>query len=356
MSRLAIFTLILFLAGCGKPDEPEKETKLYFPPINGNEWKTLTPESLNWNTTELNSLYTFLSDNGTRAFIILIDGKIVIEKYWGNNILNTGPFDDSSMWYWASAGKSITAFLTGIAQQEDLLGIFDRTSDYLGTGWTSLPPLKENLITIRHQLTMSTGLDYNVADLDCTDASSLNYKADAGTQWYYHNAPYTLLEDVISEAAGESYNSFTDSRLEIKTGMSGTWLLSGDYNNIYYSTARDAARFGLLILNQGKWENDVIMSDTVYFNAMVNTSQELNLSYGYLWWLNGKESVIYPGLTIPVSISVAPAAPTDLFSALGKNGQFVNVIPSLSMVVIRMGEAPGSSLVPVTSQCFMGLL
>lgn len=348
MIRLAIFTLLLMLAGCKKQDDPPSGSKLYFPPVDGNEWKTINPESLKWKTDELNNLYSFLSENGTRAFIILRDGKIVVEQYWGNNILNTAPFDESSVWYWASAGKTITSFLTGIAQQEGLLSINDRTSDYLGMGWTSAPLLKENLITIRHQLTMTTGLDYNVADLDCTNPSCLLYKADAGTQWYYHNAPYTLLEDVIAEAAGTTYNSFTDSRLETKTGMNGTWLLSGDYNNVYYSTARDAARFGLLMLNKGAWGDDQILSDTTYFKDMINTSQELNLSYGYLLWLNGKSSVIYPGLTSPVGISVAPAAPADMYAAMGKNGQFVNILPSLNMVVVRMGEAPGTSLVPVT--------
>ncbi|MBE0675030.1 MAG: serine hydrolase [Bacteroidales bacterium] len=348
MARLAILILIIFLAGCKKTTDDPTGKRLYFPPVEGSEWKATSPESLDWNLSGLETLNDVLEGNGTRAFIILKDGKIVVEQYWGNNILNTAPFDESSVWYWASAGKTITAFLTGIAQQEGLLNINDRTTDYLGMGWTSAPLLKENIITIRHQLTMTTGLDYNVADLDCTNPSCLLYKADAGTQWYYHNAPYTLLEDVISEAAATDYNSFTDSRLEAKTGMSGTWLLSGDYNNVYYSTARDAARFGLLILNKGRWDKEDVLADTSYYRAMVNTSQDINLSYGYLWWLNGKSSVIYPGLTVPVGISVAPAAPADMFAAMGKNGQFINVIPSLNMVVVRMGEAPGTSLVPVT--------
>ena len=78
---------------------------------------------------------------------------------------------------------------------------------------------------------------------------------------------------------------------------------------------------------------------------MINTSQSLNPSYGYLWWLNGKESIIFPILSNSFNISMSDNAPTDLFAAMGKNGQFVEVIPSKNIVVIRMLIVP---LVPFT--------
>jgi len=74
---------------------------------------------------------------------------------------------------------------------------------------------------------------------------------------------------------------------------------------MYWSTARDAARFGLLLLNNGKWDDNSVVDDE-YFNAMINSSQSLSPSYGYLTWLNGKSSIILPGLatsfTIPFSV------------------------------------------------------
>lgn len=344
---LFAFLLIVGMVACSKNEDPEAiEGKLYFPPVGSSEWSTVSVDSLGWDITVLDDLYTFLEENGTRAFIILKDGKIVTEQYWGENILGTGSFMMSSQWYWASAGKSLTAFLVGIAQQEDLLNINDKTSDYLGLGWSSLSEEKENLITIRHHLTMTTGLDYTSGDLDCTDPECLHYKADAGEQWYYHNAAYTLLEGVVSAAGGQSYNSFTDQRLEAATGMNGTWIKSG-YRNIYYSTARDMARFGLLVLNKGKWSNIPVLKDQNYYTEMINTSQNLNLSYGYLWWLNGKSSIIIPGLTVPIKTMAAPKAPEDMFVAAGKNGQFIDVIPSENIVVVRMGEAPDEALVPI---------
>jgi CubicO group peptidase (beta-lactamase class C family) len=128
--------------------------------------------------------------------------------------------------------------------------------------------------------------------------------------------------------------------------MNGSWRQS-EYNNVYWSTPRDMARFGLLILNKGKWESQAVLGDQSYFTQMTTTSQSLNPSYGYLWWLNGKESIILPGLAISFDRSLAPDAPEDLFAGAGKNGQFVDIIPSRNMVVVRMGEAPDGSAVPI---------
>lgn len=342
--------LLLALTACNKEDDnnmpPTEEATDYFPPLYGNNWESTTPSELGWNTTKIDNLLSYLETNNTRAFIILKDGKIVIEEYFGNNILGTVPFDEDSQWYWASAGKTLTAALVGIAQQEGNLNIENATSDYLGNGWTSLTSEKEQLIKVKNQLTMTTGFEYNVPDLDCTLPSCLTYKTDAGEQWYYHNAAYTLLEKVVESATSTDYNEYTNQKLEAKTGMNGQWILQG-YNNVYWSTARDMARFGLLMLNKGKWDSTEVISDMVYYNQMVTSSQSLNPSYGYLWWLNGKSSIIIPSLPTSFNASLSENAPSDLFAGMGKNGQFVEVIPSENLVVIRMGEAPDGSLVPI---------
>jgi CubicO group peptidase (beta-lactamase class C family) len=117
-------------------------------------------------------------------------------------------------------------------------------------------------------------------------------------------------------------------------------------NNVFFSSARSMARFGLLILNNGNWNGTPVMTDETYFNAMINTSQELNKGYGYLWWLNGKENYMLPSVQITIPGSIMPNAPDDMVSGLGKDGQFVNVVPSQNLVLIRMGEEPTGSLVP----------
>ncbi len=346
---LMLLLLTISIISCSK-DETEivatpTTNKMYFPSTTSEEWASTSIAELNWNTTAATDLYTHLESNGTRAFILLKDGKIVIEKYWGTTIQNT-PFTQNSNWYWASAGKTLTAFLVGIAQENALLDINHKTADYLGAGWTSLPSEKENLIQIKHQLTMTTGLDYNVANVDCTTPDCLQYKADAGTQWFYHNAPYTLLGQVVETASGQSYNQFTTEKLGAKVGMNGTWIKLGD-NNVFWSTARDAARFGLLLLNKGTWEENKILADQAYLAAMSSPSQNLNPAYGYCTWLNGQASIVYPGLPNSFNTQLSAQAPADLYAALGKNGQFINVVPSQGLVVVRMGEAPDNAAVPI---------
>ena len=70
-----------------------------------------------------------------------------------------------------------------------IININNKTSQYLGAGFTSLPLAKENLITVKHQLNMTSGLDDTVTDPNCTTPACLTYRADAGTRWAYHNAP-----------------------------------------------------------------------------------------------------------------------------------------------------------------------
>lgn len=106
---------------------------LYFPPLNSCTWETTNPQTLGWNTNSINDLYSFLEQKNTRAFLVLKDGKIVIEKYFGNDILNR-PFTTSGVWYWASAGKTLTSFLVGKAQEDGFLKLSDRSSLYLGRG------------------------------------------------------------------------------------------------------------------------------------------------------------------------------------------------------------------------------
>jgi CubicO group peptidase (beta-lactamase class C family) len=312
---------------------------LYFPPLTGATWETVSPASLGWCVQNIDTLYTFLEARNSKAFIVLKDGKIVLEKYFG-------AFTRDSIWYWASAGKSVTSFLVGIAQHERQLSLSDTTSRFLGTAWTSCPPEKERMITVLNQLTMTSGLRDYVLDPDCTLPSCLLYQADAGTRWAYHNAPYTLLDRVVEGATGQTFNAYFTARVKSKTGMTGLWFPSG-YNNVYYSTPRSMARYGLLILNKGIWNADTLMRDTSYFRRMTNTSQNMNLSYGYLWWLNGKASYMLPQSQVVFPGPLSPDAPRDMIAALGKNGQIINVVPSQNLVMIRMGDPPDTArLVP----------
>ena len=308
----------------------------YFPPKTGSTWETTDPLELGWCQDSIDALNTYLKNKDSKAFIILKDGKIVLEEYYNN-------FGPDSAWYWASAGKTMMTFLIGRAQEQGLLNINDSVSKHLGTGWTNMTPSQEGDITIWHQLTMTTGIDFTQPD--CTDPSCIKYRDEPGTFWYYYNPPYTLLRDVLESATSKSVNNYMFTEVSLKTGISGTWIKTGT-NNVLFSKPRSMARFGSLMLNNGQWDGHSILGETKYLNDAVNTSQSLNKSYGYLWWLNGKESFRYPATTKQFTGSIVEKAPEDMYAGIGKNGQYVAVIPSENMVVVRMGDNPDEDLVP----------
>jgi CubicO group peptidase (beta-lactamase class C family) len=309
----------------------------YFPPLLGNDWETISPTEAGFCTEDLDSLSTFLAEKNTKAFIILKDGKIVFEEYYDG-------FGQDSVWYWASAAKTLTGYLVGVAQEEGLLDLDDKTSDYLGAGWTSAPAEKEDLITIRHQLSMATGLDDGTADLNCIDPSCLDYLTNAGDRWSYYNAPYRLLQDVVEDASGQTFQNYTIQKMTLKTGLTGAWL---DY--VFYSKPRSMARFGSLILNQGNWNGTTVLADQNYQTEMINTAQNFNQSYGYLCWLNGKGSYLLPQSQVVFNTNLIPNAPDEMYAALGKNDQKLYIIPSQKIAVVRMGEASGNGLFALSS-------
>ena len=328
---LVFFGLLTIISCSGDNDslndsDPQNGT-IYFPPLNSDNWETKSISELDWNETELQPLLDYLENKNTKSFMVLHEGKIVIEAYFDGH-------SSTSPWYWASAGKTLTTAMTGIAEGEGLLDINDKASDYLGTGWTSAPLEKENLITCKHLLSMSSGLDDSAGD--GVEPENLQYLADAGTRWAYHNV-YVKLQDIVATASGQDWSNYFDNKLKNKIGMSGAWIQTGDFS-VYWSTTRSMARFGLLVYADGKWESEQIIPES-FLNDAVNTSQNLNLSYGYMWWLNGKSSYRLPQSQIQFPGELIPNAPDDMYAALGKNDQKIYVVPSKKLVVARMGDA-----------------
>lgn len=316
------------------------QSALYFPPTTGTTWASTSPQSLGWCQPQLDTLLDYLGRQHTKGFIVLKDGRLVVEQYYGT-------FTRDSLWYWASAGKSLTATLVGIARQDGLLSLSDSSSRFLGRGWTSAPPAKERLITVRHQLTMTTGLDDTPpapCDNESTAASCLLYRTDAGTRWAYHTGPYRKLQPLLAAASGLSINQYTNQKIGSVIGMGGGW--AGD---VYYSRTRDAARFGLLILARGSWNGTAVLRDTAYFRQMTTPSQPLNRSYGYLWWLNGQPTYMLPQTQLVLPGPLVPTAPADLIMALGKNDQKIYVVPSLGLVAVRLGQSAGQPHLALSS-------
>ncbi|UOQ54799.1 serine hydrolase [Hymenobacter cellulosivorans] len=333
-----LLLLLLFVMLLAPP--PATAQQLYFPPATGTTWATVAPSTLGWCPAAQDSLLGFLGRKNTKSFLILKDGRLALEQYFGT-------YTQDSVWYWASAGKSLTAVLVGLAQQEGLLSIDDTTSRFLGRGWTSAPAAKERLIQLRHQLTMTAGLDDTPpapCDTESSAAACLRYRADAGTRWAYHTGAYRLLQDEIARASNLTINQYTTQRLGSRIGMAGLWR-----NYVFYSRARDMARFGLLILARGSWNGTAVLRDTAYFRRMTCPSQPFNRSYGYLWWLNGQPSYMLPQSQLTFSGPLVPTAPPDMIAALGKNDQKIYVVPSLGLVVVRQGHSAEAPKLAVSS-------
>jgi hypothetical protein len=192
MKFLKFILIILFpILGCNKNDDETQtspDESMYFPSSTDNTWETTSLSSLNWEESAVQPLKEYLSQKHTKSFMILVNGRIVMEEYFNGHTA-------TSSWQWNSAGKTLVATTTGIAQQEGLLNINNKVSQYLGTGWTIEPLEKENLITSRHLLTMTSGIN---DENELVIKSNLTYLADAGTRWSYHNVFQTLMDVVAA--------------------------------------------------------------------------------------------------------------------------------------------------------------
>ncbi|MCF1716196.1 beta-lactamase family protein [Flavihumibacter sp. RY-1] len=331
MKPIAYLLLILVsFASCSKDNSDGPTTPpdtLYFPPVSGNfTWETTSLSSLGWKQNAVQSLKDFLAANNTKSFMILVNGRIVMEEYFNGH-------NASTEWEWNSAGKTLVATATGLAAQDGLVNINNKASDYLGTGWTSMPLEKENLITVKHLLTMTSGNDDTK---QLMIKSNLTYVADAGTRWAYSNI-FQKLTDVVAEASNQEFEAYFNAKLKNKIGMDGRWNF-GTIFTIYHSTARSMARFGILALNKGKWNTEQVVNEA-FITASTTTSQAINPSYGYMWWLNGKSKYMLPSDQTVYQGTLIPNAPADMFAGMGAGDQRVYVIPSKKMVVIRMGQA-----------------
>jgi CubicO group peptidase (beta-lactamase class C family) len=328
-SRKRVVALLLTLVV--SVSSPAQE--LYFPPAQSTGvWETRSPQDLNWCQDRLDSLQEFLRRTYTKAFIILKDGRIVREWYFD-------AFQRDSVWYWASAGKTATAALVGIAQDQKLLDINAPSSRYLGNGWSMMTKAQEDAITVRHHLTMTTGVEgRGPDDTDCRTPDCFTYRASPGTIWDYYNPAYLKLQDIVAAASKMNFTSYYTQNLARRIGMGGVFI-----NGVLWSVPRSMARFGLLLLAKGMWNGDTVIRDQSYFTDMVSTSQNLNPSYGYLFWLNGKDRMMLPGIEASLPGPLIPQAPSDLYMGLGMNDQKLYVIPSQNMVIIRMGNPPTGS-------------
>ncbi len=296
-----------------------------FPSTTTDEWATIAPAALGWDTLALRNALDWAGTQKSTAVVITWRGRIVAERYWNG----WTPSKDSII---ASASKSVLSLLVGQLRAQGRITFDDPVTRWLGPSW-SRAPLTESRITVKHLLTMSSGLD-----------DSLKAVVEPNTRFFYNTPAYYQLFGVVAAASGQSVANYSASQLFTPIGMrTARWVPNvdtGELGLILSCSARDMARFGLLMLNRGRWNGQIILGDDSYFSAALNSAASNNPSYGYLWWLNGKGSYRLPGpyLLPTVPGNLIPSAPSDLVAALGKGDKKIYVIPSLDLVITRHGN------------------
>lgn len=286
----------------------------------------------------------------TRALLVIKGSKIIHEQY-------AKDYDkDTRLISWSMA-KSITSALFAIAEKD---GKIKRTDTLNNPFWDGDDP--RNKINFDQALRMTDGINWREEtynDPIRNDAaimlfgkgrdnivkyvSSRPKKYEAGTVWNYSSGTSNLIAAAISQRLGPrtisdptgkiAYRNFMFDRLFTPIGMKQTSPEFDANGNLYgssliYSTARDFARFGLLFLRGGKWEDKQIIDSEFIDYVRTPTNAKNATHYGAHWWLSpsNKTGLLKDG-------------PYDSFEAHGHEGQVIMVIPSKDVVIVRLGRS-----------------
>ncbi len=292
----------------------------------------------------------------TDGLVIVLGGEIVYEGY------GRGFAAHHKHIAW-SVSKSITQALLGVAVDRGDLHLDDSICDHLETVSGDACD-----ITVRHLYELSSGLDWleDYEDEGYAHSSVLAmlygqgyqdmpafvashpFAAAPGERYVYSTGEVTLLSSVIQAATQSDADTMPWTYLFDPIGM-GDVTFERDGSDHYmggshvYATPRDFARFGLLYLRGGCWNTQRVLSEEWVTQAHeINPVFLLDHPYwdgeeapGRLWWLNQ---------SLPEEERPWPDVPADAYSAVGHWGQYVAVIPSLDMVVVRTGDDRDSEI------------
>lgn len=316
--------------------------------------RPLVPDSLNWplgNQKNYNSFSGKLDRNAldraislafdsdfmsgvqkTRAVLVVHESQIVGEKY-------AAGIDENTPLIGWSMTKSICSTLIGILHKNGKLNLDERA---LFTEWTD----ERKDISLKDMLQMQSGLEFGEAYDKLSDATNMLFNAESvssipmskklihnpGTHWSYSSGTSNLLSQLIRNRMSDDpvYLRFPYDSLFHRIGMNsavvdtdetGTFIAS----SYAYATARDWARFGLLYLRQGNWYGDQII-DSSWVDFVRLPAQDSRGIYGGQFWLNRNHSAY-------------PDVPEEMFFCNGFQGQYVFIIPSYDLIVVRLGLA-----------------
>ncbi|MFD0588070.1 serine hydrolase domain-containing protein [Paenibacillus sp. GCM10027627] len=259
------------------------------------------------------------------SVLVSRDNELLFEKYYNDN-------SDKTLHQIRSVTKSFTSALIGIAIQEGFIKDIDqKAADYFPDYITEETDPAVRDITIRHLLTMTSGIPYQYTKYNewisvanpIERAFGLGTVSSPGERFTYNDPATHILSGILTAATGMQASDFADRYLFQPLQISSyDWPTDPQGNNIGAAeltlTSRDMLKFGQLYLNRGEWEGkQVVPASWVDESVSAKTDGGMPSGgkYGYLWW-------------------VSNIGDYESFYAMGYGGQFIYVVPDLKLVAV----------------------
>ena len=281
----------------------------------------------------------------TRALLVAHRSAIVAEAY------GQGADATTALLGWSMA-KSLTAIMLANLEYRGLLSL------NAAPGFEQWREDERSRIRISDMLTMTDGLafseEYNPGDdataMLFTEPSSSDFVLSKpalhtpGSRFNYSSGTANLLARIYFERLGGSQNNYEDYMANIHQPLAfQNAVFEVDASGVFmgssylYASARDWARIGQLMLNGGTINRQRIVREDWVSRATTPNTSENERAYGYQWWLNrGNEELRWADI------------PGDAYAAQGNRQQYLMVIPSLDLVIVRLGWTAGGYPVNAT--------
>jgi len=341
--KYIIFTLVVgFLSCSDETSEPgfisegiyEGE---YFPTT---EWKYCSPEQVGANSKLLAEAHSYISNDNfaSDGYMIIKDGYIIAEDYFNE-------FTKEKKHVSYSIAKSFTSAVIGIATDK---GLINSDEDKISSYYTELhgetvQQWKKDL-KISHLLTMTSGINWveegvftnDIFQMSTSDnfveyVLSKSVLNEPGTIWSYNSGESMLLSGIVNLTTGKSMFEFAKENLLKPIGIQDIeWNSDSENHTIagwgISATMHDYARFGYLYMNNGNWDGNQIISEE-WITKSITPFRTETPYYGYLWWLS--EDTFF-GSNVDL--------PDDIFMAIGALGQYLVIVPSENLIIVRLGQ------------------
>ena len=331
-----VILVLTILTGCGGPSTEELEAVEYAPQAVG-DWQVSTPDEQGLDPLLVAELYSNAAGlERLYGLLVVKNGHLVAEKY----------FHEGSVRQKArlqSVTKSVTSALVGIAMDRGCLSsVGQKMVDFFPEVAGQITDPRKEQITLRDMLEMRTGYPSEESHAALWEGllsgryvpliEGFPLVADPGTEFHYSNLTSNWLGIIVDRACGMHLRAYAEEHLFSPMGVEvGTWGTDWQGHNNgcgdLHLRARDAAKFGLLYLNDGEFEgNQIIPADWVHASlqtyaedAWDNIGRFRDIGYGYHWWS-------------------ARAGEHRVNFAWGHGGQLIVLVDDLDMVVVTTAD------------------